>query len=302
MSTCKSSFVFLSCVALLGFEHGVALALEYKLSAKSIKPGERATLEVRLPVRPEERGKEAEPPFINDDLLTQAPQVILLERDFYREEDEWVWHYEVTGYRPGRIAIPPVEIRMGGESLSTERVDIEIAEVRKEDDLELRPETGLLSPPIPWATWLWRFALFAAAAAAFFFGDRYLKKRFKKKPVVIEPRATAPVESPEAWLRRQLQRIRHQMETQERKPFVDELTHVLREYFAKRRSQAVEAWTTSEMRQRLGDDAGATALFPLFDECDRVKFTGRNEDDHLVARKTLEESEKNLLHVAASGA
>src|SRR5687767_9663373 len=110
MTICKGSFAFSSCVALLAFSRLAVGALEYKLSSPQIAPGEHASVEVRLKVRPQPGGAEPEQPTIQDDLLTQSQDFQILEREFRRDGDEWVWHYEITAYKPGQVRLPPVEI------------------------------------------------------------------------------------------------------------------------------------------------------------------------------------------------
>lgn len=298
MITSKDSYVSLGCVALLAFSASVAHALSYRLSSPKVQAGEHAILEVRLPVPPEQvNSEELEPPQVNDDLLTQAQGFQVLERDFRRDGNEWVWRYEITAYQPGKVTIPPIEIRSPGANFSTESVPLEIVTSRGEEDGNLRPEFGPIRRPFPWGSLVkWAFLL-ALLNAAVYFAKKHahrLKLKRRPKPAPVAPPPTR--EDDLLWLRRQFARLKLELESvKDKGRIIDETTHVLREFYARRTNLPVEAWTTSEFRTKFGKDETAAKISPLFEVCDRYKFSGGAGDAFAIAKGTLEESERTLL-------
>lgn len=295
MITSKGWFATLSGAVLLTSSATLS-ALEYKLTPKAVPPGERASLEVRLPIPEALRHSDAEPPLIQDDLLTQTRAFMILERDFRREGDEWVWHYEITAYKPGEITVPPAEIRLGSENFSTEATKLTIEGTRTEKDLELREDFDRLSHPIPWGKVALVLTAIAGLVGVAKLVEKYYRRFFPKKTATPAPALAKPTESDLAWLRRQLALVRARLEANgEAAQAVDSLTLILREYFARTTRLPVEAWTTTEFHRRFHENGAALKLLPCFEACDRFKFAADIEHGPAIARATLEESERTLI-------
>lgn len=294
----KDWSAFLGGVALLACSACDASELSYRLSATKVQAGEHAVVEVRLPIPTSKLNLEEIPtPEVNDDLVTQSKTFQVIERDFKRENTDWVWRYEITAYQPGMITIPPIEIRSEGANYSTESMPLEIATSRGENDDALRPEFGPIKKPLPWALLIrWAF-LIAIMNAAFYF----LKKHFPrivKKPKLwsTTPTSITYKEDDKEWLKRELARLRTELEVAPDKGIViDKITKVIREYYARRSQLPVESWTTQELKLRFPNETSLETISTLFEKCDHFKFGGRFGDAYRLAKNTLEESERTLL-------
>jgi len=278
-------------------------ALRYQVTPEKIQPGEHATLEVKLRLAPGEAGADVPLPEVKDELWSSVPGLQIIERDFRKTDDDWIWRYEVTTYELGKLRLPPLEIRRKGENFSTEASIVEVATTRTDKDTALRPEFGTLSRPFRWGLLFW-FLVFTAALAGIAWYVRKHWDRWRRQvklPIRLTP--PPPVESPEAWLRRELQRISERLG----KPDVNDVTHIIDElglawrgYFARRSAVPAEAWTSFEMLTRLTSDPRAKSLYPLWIECDHYKFAGQVGDPKNLAKRSIEESERVLLNVAVS--
>lgn len=225
----------------------------------------------------------------------------MLDRDFRRERDALVWTYDVTAYESGKISIPPVEIRLGPLSFSSEAMPLEVSTKRAANDEALRDDFGAASMPIHWGRWFLFGALVALLGALWHFGRRYLRKLRRLYAPIAAPAPATPLEAPEAWLARELARVRARLsEAGENAAvldhLVDEVGLVLRGYWARREKAPVEAWTTREFGRKFSGDQKAQALVPLFDKCDGWKFTGRGgTSPAALVTDSLNESERILL-------
>jgi len=274
-------------------------AFRFQVTPEKIQPGEHAVLEIRLRLAPGEASPEAELPVVRDELLANMPGLQIIDRDFRKTDDEWIWRFDLTTYALGTLRIPPLEVRRKGENFSTETVKVEVATTRTDKDNALRPEFGTISRPFPWGG-LFACLLFAAVIGALGYWVRRNLDRWRKKiklPVRLTP--APPAETPEAWLRRELQRIRERINTNDTK-VIDDLGGVWRGYFARRTAAPVEAWTSFEMALKFSTDTRVKVLFPLWVECDHYKFAGQVMDPRNLATRSVEESERVLLNVAAS--
>ncbi len=288
--------IFLGVAAPLAYSLAAGGMFTYRLDPPTIQPGQRATLEVRLPLsllgEKDWNDDEAETPQLRDDLLVDAKSLLLLGREVKREGDAFVWRYEVSAYLPGKYTVPPVEVRMGPQSFSTEAMSFEVKSTRADQDVDIREEFGPLSHRWRWEVWLLRFAVLAGV----FFLFRWLKKFLpKRKPHVVPTYVdTTPAEAPEAWLRRRLHEIRVRGSGAAAQS-LDELTDSVREYFARKARVPARAWTTRELGDKLADTR-VPAIRKIFERCDAYKFSGNTSIplDHLL-ESALDETERVIL-------
>lgn len=279
-------------------------ALRYQVTPEKIQPGEHATLEVKLRLAPGESGQDVPLPEVKDELWNNVPGLQIIERDFRKTDDDWIWRYEVTTYELGKLRLPPLEIRRKGENFSTEATVVEVATTRTDKDLALRPDFGAVSRPFAWGTLFWCLVVMGIAGGVAYWARKNLDRwrRQIKIPVRLTP--PPPTETPEAWLRRELQRIRDHLSNPANEgtahDVIDELGLAWRGYFARRSAVPAEAWTSYEMLTRLASDPRAKTLYPVWIECDHYKFAGQVLDPKNLANRSLEESERVLLNVATS--
>jgi hypothetical protein len=301
MITFKDWFTFSAAAALLVCNSAAADGLTFSLTPLEIQPGERAVLEIRLPVSADALAEER-PPLVQDELLGQASQFQVLEKDQRLENNTWIWTFALTSYKLGQWSVPPVAIEDGPSRYSTESRQLRVVTARQETDEQIREEFGPVSVPWQWRPWLLRVGAVILVALLGFAGYWLYRRRPKRKPKTVKAVLPAiPEEDPLVWLRAQLVVLHQKLESQEElTPVVDELTTVLREYYARLLKKRVTSWTTSEFRSRLRQDEKAQALSTLFSQCDVFKFsspTKQNARD--LARNCLEESERILIHVAS---
>ena len=284
----KDWFIFLGGVGLLVCKGDVVQDRPiYEISPARIRPGEHATLTIKV-----RAAEKAFVPKIQDDLLLGSKQIHILKKDEKPEGRFQAWQYQMTAYRPGYLLLPPLEIQVGPHSFSTEGISLEVISPRAPGDEELRPEYGPISFPWRWQTWAKAFM-----AAVFLLGlltvlNRWVKRRRKQLPSEqLIPRA--PVEDDLVWLRKRLRLLQERLSKGDSdEALVDELTHTLKEYFARRWKAPVETWTTREFRTHFTQDKVATKLSAVFEDCDEYKFKQKTDTDaRNLIRRCLNESE-----------
>lgn len=272
--------------------------LKYRVVKPTIQPGERTTLEIEIKTQTLEQAgwdEESGPPTVNDDFLTQSKAFQVLDTTYRRTKDSLIWGYELTSHRTGVVTLPPVEIRMGSQTFSTEATELRIASTRPESDSLIREEFGPLDPPSRLWYWLMWLSLLPAAWGLRIWIERRLalwRARFKPKEIVVE---APPEEDPLEWLKRELIRLKGELHQGAEEAFADELTAVLREYFARKHKAPVRAWTTKEFSRKFAAEPSATALVPVFDSCDEVKFTGHKTNLADRFNTAMNETERVLL-------
>ena len=302
MTTYKGSFAFLGSAVLFAFSSPSARALQYHIPSVVVRAGERAVVEVRIPIPPHMDVQEGEQelPTVQDELLSDAGDLIILNKQFRRETGVWVWRYELTSYTPGQHTIPPIQVWMGPDNFSTESRAIEITSLRTDGDKELRPDLGPVTPSLPWREWLGYLGAFLAVAAVAEYLRRkaapWLRRVRRKipKPVALEPK-----QNHLEWLRAQFAFYRRQLETGGYAPeIVDQITHTIREYLTRTTTFPVIAWTTREFSSFAFAGGIGPELRPIFERTDRYKFAGRASDSNStydLALFSLNQGEKVLL-------
>ncbi len=272
--------------------------LQFRLVKPIIQPGERTTLEIEMPLATLEAAgwnDESGPPTVNDDFLTQSKAFQILDTTYRRTNHSLIWGYELTAHSTGAVTLPPVEIRVGSQTFSTEATLLKIATTRAEGDTKIRDEFGPLDPPSKLWYWLMWLSLLPLAYYAGLWIEKRLPKwlsRFKPKPIaVVAPTEEDPIE----WLKRELLRLKVELSQGATEAFADELTAVLREYFARKHKAPVRAWTTKEFTHRFAAEPTATALVPVFTSCDEIKFTGRKANLADRFATAFNETERVLL-------
>ncbi len=319
MITFAVSFNFLEAVAPRVFKPGYALFLVFFLTQiawgdgltstvtkRAIELGERTHVEFHLPISALGLAKyddESELPVLNDDLIMDSKNILVLERDFTREKDTLIWRFDITSYKKGKAIVPPVEIRFGPHTFSSEAVPLEVVSTRTVEDKALRPDFGASSYPVDWAFWI-KLSLFAILAATVAY---YLRKYpgWRGWLVRLKQRATMPKiveEAPESWLRRELMRLKSRLtETGEgRLPLVDDFTRTLRGFFRRKTAKPAESWTTSELKTKLPVGTLPAEIIPLLSRADSWKFSGANSTDgsdakNDIVKPGIETSERALL-------
>lgn len=275
-----------------------ASALEQTLSPPSIRPGQRTrlTLTLQKSLLPTEYKLRIQPE-LNDTLITAKKDIHILEQDFIEKDDSYVWQFDLTSYHTGQVQIPPIEVRLGPTTYSTDAQDLSLVTSRAETDTEIRPEFGKLGLPIDWAKWALA-TLYAALTLTVAWILRKWAPRLKGWAKQQLNRPKPPDATAEQWLTRELKRIKLAMARgQDSETTIDELTDVLRNYFAKSTSLPVRQWTTGEFRKRLQSDNRTNSVLPLFLETDLVKFHPNQQANlESLIQNSIKITEQKLLN------
>jgi len=259
--------------AVLGVSAASWADLQFSVEPALIQPGERAKLVLRLPqadLQLPANATEEMVPEAQDESLTAIPDLELLDQDYRKVRDEYIWTYAFTSYKPGLYTLPPVAVRLGPQSFSSQRLTVTVRNPRPEGDTVPRPDAGPLSPPWSkaWLLWLGLAVLFAGLA--YFFRH---KLRRPARPLTPEVSPTPVEESPLEWLRKQLLILRARLDTSpEDVSAPDWWTAIVKEYAARVKKRPVRAWTTSEYSLQLREDAQLLAVADLLRQCDALKF------------------------------
>lgn len=279
------------------------------LTKSKIEFGERTRLEFHLPIAELGLAKyddESELPILNDDLVLESKHVLVLQRDFRREKDVLIWTFDMTSYEKGQVIVPPVEIRFGAHSFSSEAVSLEVVSTRAAEDKALRPDFGAAGYPIEWGSWI-AFGTVLILVALFYFWAR--RNGFLLRLLTGLRRSVrlpmAPEEKPETWLKRELIRLRSRLAASEAaplvaqtttSPIVDDFTKILRGFFRRKTKNPAESWTTSELKKRLPKGALPVEVEPLLSKADAWKFSGEKSDPTTeIVKPGIDASERALL-------
>ncbi len=238
--------------------------LSYKLTPSSILIGERAYLEVRL--KTEGLGDNDMIPEVVDELLTSHKGLLLLQKDIAREGSEIVWKYHLTAYSTQEYTVPPIQIRFGANTYSTESINLKVLSNRPETDEEIRAEFGAVMAPVNWK----QLGMLFLGLIVFLLVLKKCLTLFKridwkkvKAPIV---NAFAPKINAKLWLKTELERLRMKVNdsTEESDLFVDELTQVLKTYFTLEMHAFINAKTSGELGDVFKAHPEFYSVHPLF--------------------------------------
>lgn len=199
----------------------------------------------------------------------------------------WVWTGRLVAFRTGRLEIPPIELRVSGESgptgVSTAPVAVTIESVLAGEEVAGEPpEIADLKPPASidprygplWAALGGLLLLLGAAFLLWWLHRRYAAK-LAALPAPDDPFHRTP---PHVWVYAELQRLlaRRLAEEGQVDLFYQELSRILKTYLGGRYRVDLLEHTTDEIPARLRQ-AGAGAepigeVAALLAECDQVKF------------------------------
>ncbi|MCB0418249.1 MAG: hypothetical protein KDD39_11390, partial [Bdellovibrionales bacterium] len=176
-----------------------------------------------------------------------------------------------------------------------------VVSTRAEEDTELREGFDEAEIPWVWPKWLWpllSILLITAILTPIVY--RLLKKYFPRKKLAVRappPEPVIPREPDADWLRRHLELFKKHMEENPADPrLVDELTKIVRNYYARKLDYPVRTLTTKEFSHRFGKcDTGAPEMVALFTKCDAIKFAKESHVPYETASDCLQTVERSLL-------
>lgn len=270
-------------------------SFRFSLDRNSVLAGDRATLEVRLEIPG--LGEEDPIPEIQDDLLTQNEKFFVLQKDVTREQHTVIWRYAVTAYIPQNLTLPPLLIRFGPNTYSTESQPLSVISKRGQNDQELRESFGTLSLPIHWKKLFFyacAIGVFIALLPTFVRLFRKLRAQIwiSKKHWVL--RSTKPDHL--AWFKRELSLLKQKItQGEEKEAYIDELTLLIKTYLSKVHDKPVFTMTSGEFEHVFSADPQLLKIHGLFRQCDSFKFAPLTElEPKPLALNGIQETERAL--------
>jgi hypothetical protein len=280
----------------VGLSASSLLAFQFTIEPKTIQPGERATLTIRLSEDEIQWNGFSEKevfPSAEDDVYLSKSKLLLLERQYRKIGKEFIWNYAFTSYKLGEWTLAPIQIHYGPYHFSTEAVALKVQTSRLPDDGEARPNPEPLS--VSHTLWIYLLLILGAFAGVVWVLWRYkerISSYLSRKAVHSKP---APHESPEDWARRRFQQLRFRLqENNEPGKSIDELTDIIKRYFYLKMALPATSWTSVEWQIKLSNEQ-ASQFNSVWKDLDVLKFSGDNQED-LKGRAlgTLEFSENIL--------
>lgn len=274
MTISKGWYIFLGSV-LLSVSSLYAEKLETQLSPPEIQPGEHAFFDLKLHSEAGDKASDNELEIaIADDLLMQHKQIKVLDKKFIKEENIPTFRYEITAYEAGELRLPPIQVKWGGNQLSTESTPFKIVSTREATDDAIRDAFGEVSRPLP----LLRIAKLILIAIITYFLCWIIWPWMQKLPGLIpKQKVHVPVireEDPLVWLKRELERFKTKKKMEAENPeLIDDWYQIVKTFFAKREKKSVRAWTTVEFKSHLATNKEALGIAPCLETCDVLKFS-----------------------------
>ncbi len=274
----KGLYIFLGSVLLLA-SSAFAEKLESKLTPSQIEPGERAFFDLKLiaPSSSKITENTAEI-YVSDDFLLQHKKIKVLDKKFIKEDGIPTFRYELTAYNAEELRIPPIQVKWGGDQLSTESTILTIKSSRPETDTALRDAFNEVSKPLP----VWRIVRLFVLAILTYFICWILWPYMQKLPNLV-PKASSfkkreMEEDPLEWLKRELRDLKIKRTKESTNPeLADDWFRIVKTYFAKKEKKTVRSWTTEEFRQNLKENPSASLVIPLLKKCDEYKFSSQKQ-------------------------
>lgn len=258
-----------------------APVFEVALDETSITVGDPVTVTARLRLDASEARVQAEIVGVastwGEAEVLEAPR----PRPELGEEGERVWTLRVTAFRPGRIELPPLEVRVGSDpprTLVATPVALEVVSVLPAaEQADVRPEPPAPARSLPFPAPLgWTLAALATALVA---TAVVLARR--SRPGAAAVPAPAPLD--------ELERALGALAVAEPAPGHVALSASLRRYLGRRLGFPALESTTTEVARRLagrGLEADlARRARRLLVECDAVKFAHRPTDGAELAQR-----------------
>jgi hypothetical protein len=277
--------VFLTVAVRLAFSQ----ALELRTDKTEIQPGERLSLTISLPVPDsDQKAQFSDPPELDDRLL-ESTHWKVLTRQHLKENGRLKWNFELTHYEPGVQSFPPLSIRVGPVTYSSERALFTISSTRNAEDNELRDGFGEIQIPIHWKRGFLLGLAGAAAVSLLVMASRLLRQK----------QQVAPDEkiSPEEWIRKEVKRLKSECASSNTHPCVDDITGVILEYCARVGSTRTVCWTSRELFRRLARYPEIQGLKGVVSKCDDFRYKPVKANERALVSDSLNELDRKFIHL-----
>jgi len=241
----------------------------YSLNKHSIQVGESATLSISLPNK---IGNDK--PLVIDDLLDRHPNLKVLERNTSQTDTGVTITFELTAYQASQLRIPPIQVKWGPDTFSTEALELSVTSTRNPDDMEIRADFGRLRPPFPWRK--------AYLGLIFFLGTllllwlirwSFLRIQWKKLLSFSWTFTFPSFETDRMWLRKEIARFKNQIRKGNAPPeIVDQILYSLMVFLKRRTKAPAPALTRKELEQTLHEKQLRSKTRSLLAQVDDFKY------------------------------
>jgi BatD DUF11 like domain len=223
----------------------------FSLNKRSIQIGEVAVLSLVLP-----NTNRSDRPVIVDDLLDRHPQLKVLERNMSQTDNGMTITFEITAYQASDFRIPPVQVKWGPDTFSTEALELTVTSSRTPDDMEIRSDFGKLRPPFPWRkAYLVFLSGIGALLALWLLRWSFLRIQWRKLSRFLYWRPKLPsFETDRMWLRKEVAKFRVKLKSGQADPeLVDQILYTLKLFLQKQTDTITPALTRIELENQLSE-------------------------------------------------
>lgn len=291
MITYKDWYIFL---ALVSFWLPTSVwGFSFELNKSSIQIGDTAVLSIILP-----NSDRAERPLIQDELLLSHPELKILERNTSEKDNQLIITFEVTAYQAKNYRIPPVQIKWGPDTFSTEALDLTVTTTRPPDDTQIRPEFGEITPPFPWRkAYLLVLGVLGSLMLLWLLKWMALRIPWKRLMRFSWQIRMPKLETDRMWLRKEIAQLRIQVKEGNSSPeLIDRIIFTLKIFLNRRTLFPAPALTSKELEASLPKKYLEKHLKPVFLTSDKFKYQSiQKEDVPRLADELLTQIEKEFL-------
>lgn len=285
MIICRGLLLFL--IGASFFKAHSAYSFSYALDKNHVQVGEAASLRILVPL-----SKEAERPGVFDELLSQHKKLKILEQQVQRVPEGHQLIFEITAYEPNEYLIPPIQIKIGSDTFSTEALPLTVTTTRQKDDIDIRPEFEPLQKPFPWRK-VYAGAMWFLVTGVFVWWLRWALTKISMRKVIhfFKGLSLPKYESRRAWLKCEIKRLKTRLASDAApNDVLDDAFFTLKKYFEKSFSKPVPAWTQKELQLRLQETLSKRKLSSICIEIDRLQY-------HTADKSRIEQRISELLTV-----
>lgn len=244
-------------------------AFSFVLSKPSIQVGETTILRIELP----ESGRDGKP-LVLDELLSQHSQLKVLERNMSQGDNSVSFTFEITAYKAGDYRIPPIQIKWGSDSFSTEALDLNVGTTRDPDDREIRADFDTLKTPFPWRkAYFWVMASFALLLGFWLLRWTLMRIPWKNLKRLSFKFRWPSFETDKMWLRKEIARLRNELTKGPATPeLVDRIFYTLSLFLKRKTNSPVPALTSQELLGELSDKSIRSQMGFILKSTDHFKY------------------------------
>ena len=290
MITYRDWFIFLAGARILLAEPAV---FSFRLDKSQIQVGETATLTLQIP-----HLNRSDRPIVNDELYNAHPSLKPLATTLQKDNLYFNLTFEFTAYKANDYRIPPIQVKWGPDSYSSEALPLSVITTRKSEDSEIRPDFSSLPMPFPWSKAYRVLIGTLSLGIVFWLVRRLIQKAPWKALFRFYNHLKIPsFETDRAWLKKELRRIQNQISLVPDYPqAVDDVFQTLTLFLKRKTGSPVPAWTSTEIRNQVPQKLLKKEVLSLFHTTDLFRYGATTkENSKLLATRLISAIEKEYL-------